>query len=67
MYVCMYVCGVYVWSIQKYKFCLSVTLTVAIATLLLLRSACHFFALQHHFGSFVELSSRNLGMRSFIF
>ena len=26
----------------KYKFCLSVTLTVAIATLLL-RSACHFF------------------------
>ena len=34
--------SVYVWSIQKYKSCLSVTLIVAIATLLL-RSACHFF------------------------
>ena len=33
---------VYVWSIQKYKFCLSVTLIVATATLLL-RSACPFF------------------------
>ena len=32
---------VYVWSIQKYKFCSSVTLILAIATLLL-RSACHF-------------------------
>ena len=32
----------YVWIIQKYKFCLSVTLIVAIATLLL-RSACHSF------------------------
>ena len=33
---------VYVWSIQEYKFCLSVTLIVAIATLLL-KSACRFF------------------------
>ena len=33
---------VYVWGIQKYKFCLSVTLIVAIATLLL-RSACRYF------------------------
>ena len=33
---------VYVWSIQKYKLCLSVTLIVAIATLLL-RCASHFF------------------------
>ena len=32
----------YVWSIQKCKFCLSVTLIVAIATLLI-RTACHFF------------------------
>ena len=32
----------YVWSIQNYKFCLSVTLIVAIATLLL-RSAFRFF------------------------
>ena len=33
---------VYVWSVQIYKFRLSVTLIVAIATLLL-RSACRFF------------------------
>ena len=33
---------VYVWSIQKYKFCLSVTLIGGSATLLL-KSACHFF------------------------
>ena len=32
---------VYVWSIHKCKICLSVTLIVAIATLLL-RSACRF-------------------------
>ena len=32
---------VYVWNIQKYKFCLSVTLIVATATLLL-RNACPF-------------------------
>ena len=32
----------YVWSIQKYKFCLSVTLIVVTATLLL-GSACPLF------------------------
>ena len=32
---------VHIWSIQKYKFCLSVTLIVATATLLL-RSDCPF-------------------------
>ena len=33
---------VYVWRIQKYKFCLSVTIIVATATLLL-KNACPFF------------------------